>query len=268
MLDKIKINKTDDVYILDDGIDDGIGCGSINNDGNLYFIDVKKHEALKLPEKYKHTPIVLDHTCGGYQEGLIMVSLLGNIDLQYHHTFSDNAGMWGWIDLNGNEVIPPQYIFATSFYNGRATVCRGSWNIDEHNCYWSDVEQWGIIEKTGKEIVPYIFDIIFYIEGTDRFILCHTGGWENGNNCIYDVKNQKVLVKLDFDNGYMFNECFYSDGCIFFDKHMPNEEIDYIYVYSLIKQKWIVYNEKFKGRELDGQTKIVINKDGGDIILF
>ena len=268
MLEKIKEN--DDVFIRDGGSDDGIGCGSINNDGHLYFIDTKKGEALRLPEKYKDTPIVLYHPCGGYQEGLIMVSLLGEIDLQYHHTFMDTAGIWGWIDLDGNEVIPPQYIFAMSFFNGRATVCKGSWSIDEHNRYSSDTEQWGIIDRTGKEIVPFMFDEIFDIEDTDRFILCHIGGWEKGNNCIYDIDDKKILVKLDFDfdNSYIFNHCFFSGGHICFDKHIPGEETDYMYAYSIKNSNWTAYHEKYEGRKLNGQTKIVVRKDGNDIIIF
>lgn len=266
---KTFINTNDRVFICDGG-DDGIGCGSINNDGHLYFIDESKAEAIMLPDKYKDTPIILYHPCGGYQEGLIMVSLLGEIDLQYYHTFSDTAGMWGWIDLDGNEVIPPQYVFAMSFFNGRAIVCKGDWIINEAGLYWCNNEQWGIIDKSGKEIVPCRFDEIFDIEGTDRFILCHEGGWNNGHNVVFDIETQQVVISMDFDfdNGYMFNECFYSDGCICFDEHEPGEEMDFIYIYSVEEKKWIAYHEKFEQRELNGQTKIVVNKDGQDIIVF
>ncbi len=174
-MEKIKLTEDDNVSIRDGG-KDGVGCGSVNNDGHLYFIHKKKGEAYRLPDKYKDTPIVLYHPCGGFNEGLIMVSLLGKIRLQYHHTFFDTAGMWGWIDMEGNEVIPPQYVFAMSFFDGRAVVCKGDWSIDENGRYWCENEQWGLIDKRGNEIVPCRFDELFEIDGTDSFMLCHEGG--------------------------------------------------------------------------------------------
>ena len=268
-MEKIKLTENDRVYLLEDR-EDGLGCGSVNNDGYLYFVDTNKGEALCLAEKYKDTPIVIYHPCGGYQDGLIMVSLLGEMDLQGHHTFGDTAGIWGWIDLEGNEVIPPQYVYAMSFYKGRAIVCKGTWEIDSSNRYWCNDEQWGMIDKTGKEIVPCCFDEIFEIEDTDRFVFCHEGGWKNGHNCIFDIERGEIILKMDFDfdDGYMFNECFFSNGCICFDEHIPGEEVDYIYAYSVNEKKWVAYKEKYEERELDGQTKIVVKKDGQDIIVF
>ena len=267
-MEKIRLTEADYIFIRDDS--NTVGCGSINNDGHLYFIDVEKGEAYRLPDKFKDTPIILYHPCGGFQEGLIMVSLLGEIDLQYHHTFGDTAGMWGWIDLEGNEIIPPQYVYAMSFFEGRAIVCKGDWTIDANGRYWCDNEQWGIIDKSGKEIVPCQFDEIFDIEGTERYILCHKGGWQDGSNCIYDVELGEVLLDLDFDfdNGYMFNECFFTNESICFDEHIPGKGIDYLYVYSIEEKKWIVYREPYEERELNGETKVVVNKDGKDIIVF
>lgn len=271
IMEKIKITENDSIFIRDGGTN-GIGCGSVNNDGLLYFIDTNKGEAYRLPEKYKDTPIILYHPCGGYQEGLIMVSLLGDVTLQYFHTFADTAGMWGWIDLEGNEVIPPQFVYAMSFFSGKAIVCRGTWSIDEKGRYWCDDEQWGMIDKSGNEIVPCMLDEIFKIDDTERFILCHKGGWENGKYCVYDIETHEMVLDMDFefDNGYIFNECFYTDGCIFFDKHNPGKEVDYIYVYDISEKKWIAYNEKYEKRELNGKTKIVVKtiEDGSDIIVF
>ena len=268
-MEKIILTENDKVFIFDGG-NGGIGCGSINDNSELYFIDTNNGEAFRLPEKYRDTPIILYHPCGGFQECMIMVSLLGEIHLQYHHTFGDTAGIWGWINLDGNEVIPPQYVYAMSFFDGRAIVCKGDWEVDERERYWCNNEQWGIIDKTGKEIVPCIFDEIFDIDETNRYILCHIGGWESGHNCIFDIEAGVVLLDLDFDfdNGYMYNECFFANGCICFDKHIPGEGMDYIYVYSVSEKEWIAYNEKYVERELNGQKKVVVNKDGKDIIVF
>lgn len=271
-MEKIIITEKDIIFIRDGGFGEmsKIGCGDVNNDGHLYFIDTEKMEAYRLPDKYKDTPIVLYHPCGGYQEGLIMVSLMGKVSLQYHHDFYDVAGLWGWIDLNGNEVIPPQYIYAMSFYEGRAIVCRGTWTVNKQGKYWSEDERWGIIDRSGDEIVPCMYDEIYDIDETDRFVLCHKGGWKKGKYCIYDIDEHREITDIDFnfDNGYMFNSCFFVDDCICFDEHIPGEEKDYLYVYSIEGNNWPVYKEQYEERELNGQKKVIVHKDGKDIIVF
>ena len=268
-MEKIKLKETDYVFIRD-GNRGGIGCGIVNNDGYLYLIDETKQEAYRLPEKYKDTPLIIYHPCGGYQDGLIMVSTLGEIDLQYHHDFYDTAGMWGWIDLEGNKVIPPQYVYAMSFIDGRAIVCKGDWSVDGKGRYWCENEQWGIIDRTGKEIAPCRFDEVYCVEDTDRYLFCHEGGWENGYYCIYDMDAGDILVKLDFDflNGYMFNSCFFRNGCICFDDHLPGEGVDLISIYSPAEHKWIAYREEYKERKFKGESKWIVNKDGEDYVLF
>ena len=166
-MEKIILKATDNVFIRDGGGE--VGCGTINNDGHLYFIDKPNGVASRLPDKYKDTPMYLIPSCGGYQDGLIMVSLYGKLDLQYYHEFSGSAGMWGWIDLEGNEVIPPQYIYAYSFEDGEAIVCKGVWEIDDQNRYWCKNEKWGIINTKGEEILPLVYDKIWNFYGKNRF---------------------------------------------------------------------------------------------------
>ncbi|MBQ8536453.1 MAG: WG repeat-containing protein [Clostridia bacterium] len=268
-LKKIKLFPDDRTFIRD-GNDDGFGCGTINDDGHLYLIDENDQEAYLLPDCYANTHICLYPSCGGYRDGLIMVSLLGELDLQYHHNLYAASGLWGWIDLEGNEVISPQYVYAMHFWNGRAVVCRGKWSVDENGRYWCENEQWGIIDQLNNEIVPCQYDELFEIDDTEQYVLCHKDGWKDGCNCIYDIERQQEILDLDFDfdNGYMFNSCFYTDGCIFFDEHIPGGGIDYIYVYSVVKGEWIAYREPYTEREYNGQKKMVVQKDGKDIIIF
>ena len=268
-LKKIKLSH-DDVTFIRDANNNGFGCGSVNDDGHLYLIDENNQEAFLLPDCYADTPIYLDPPCGGYHDGLIMVSLLGEVDLQYHHDMMGTAGMWGWIDLEGNEVIAPQYVFATHFWGGNAIVCRGEWSIDDHGRYWCETEQWGIINQQNREIVPCQYDELVGIDGTDRYVLCHKDGWENGCHCIYDIELKKEILDVDFsfDTGYMFNECFYVDGCINFHEHVPGGELDYISVYSIDDEWWYVHKEPYEGREFNGKRKLIIQKDGQDIIIF
>lgn len=268
-LKKIKLSPEDRAFIRD-GNDNGFGCGRINDDGHLYLIDKNNQEAYLLPDCYANTPLCLYPSCGGYNDGLIMVSLLGQLDLQYFHNRYAASGLWGWIDLEGHEVISPQYVYAMNFWNGRAVVCRGEWSVDGNGRYWCENEQWGMIDQQNKELVPCRYDELFEIDDTEQYVLCHKGGWENGGNCVYDIERQKEIVDLDFyfDSGYMFNSCFYADGRIFFDEHVPGGEIDYIYVYSIAEGKWIAHREPYTEREYHGQKKMVVQKDGKDIIVF
>lgn len=268
-LKKVILTENDSVFIPD--IDDNYGCGYINNDGHLYLIDRTENIAYMLPDEYKDTEIILYHPCGGYKDGLIMVSTLGELKLQYHHTFHDVAGMWGWLDIDGNVVIEPQYVYAMQFFDGRAIVCKGGWQVDDKNRYWCDNEQWGIINQKGDEIVPCQYDEIFDVENTERFILCHKNGWRNGTYCIYDIETQKEILQLDFnfDCGYMFNDCFYENGNIIFDNHLAGEEKDVLYVYSILEEKWIIHGKTCVGRELNGETKkVVVTDEGEEIIVF
>lgn len=267
-MEKIKLKETDKVFIRDGN--KKIGCGDVNNDGKLYFIDEINKEAFLLPEKYWQTPLILYHPCGGFNEGLIMVSLLGEIRLQYHHTFYDTAGLWGWIDLDGNEVIPPKYVYAMKFFNGRAIVCKGDWTVDKFGKYWCENEKWGVIDKQGNELMPCAYDEIFVIDDSERYMLCHEGGWENGQNIVFDIDAGKTILKcdFDFDNGYMFNDCYFENGNIIFCKHMPGEEKDYVSVYSTESDEWIYYDELVEEVEFNGETKIVVKKDDQEIIVY
>ena len=99
----------------------------------------------------------------------------------------------------------------------------------------------------------------------------HEGGWENGHYAIYDVKENAIILVLDFDfdMGYMFNECTVTDDNILvFDEHVPGEEKDLIYAYDLVGKAWIAHGDELTGRTLNGETRSVVHKDGKDIIIF
>lgn len=53
------------------------------------------------------------------------------------------AGKWGFVDLEGREIIPPSYADAKSFSNGLAAVSNG--------------EYWGFINTDGILVIDYIF---------------------------------------------------------------------------------------------------------------
>lgn len=267
-----------EIFILQEyGSDDSFGVGHIRDmdpANPLYLFDKKKKIAKTLPAQYQQTPIICYPFCGGYSEGLLMVSTMGDLSLQYHHNRYPCAGMWGWLDTDLQTVIEPKYVYAMNFWNGRAVVCKGEWSAvekDGKQRYWCENEAWGVIDQQERELVPCRFDELYEIDGTDRLYFVHEGGWENGHYAIYDVQEQKVILELDFDfdMGYMFNDCFVTDSDILvFTNHLPGKGEDLIYAYDLRNKKYVVYAESYAGHTLNGKSKVVVNKDGKDIIVF
>ena len=266
-----------EIFILQDYDEEDFGVGHIRGmdpSDPMYLFDKKNKIAKTLPAQYQETPVICYPFCGGFSEGLLMVSAMGELDLQYHHNRYACAGMWGWLDSDLNTVIEPKYVYAMNFWNGRAIVCKGEWTTVEKKGklqYWCENESWGIIDQQDHEIVPCRFDELYEIEGTDRLYFVHEGGWDNGHFAIYDVLEQKVILNLDFDfdMGYMFNECFVADGDILvFMDHLPGKDEDLIYAYDLHNKKFIVYAESNTERTLNGESKVIVQKDGKDIIVF
>ena len=256
----------------------GFAVGHISNldpQNPDYLLDKSTMTATVIPEKYQQTPVGIYPFYGGCSEGLVMVSEMGEVDLQYHHNRGPCAGLWGWLDTNLNVIIEPKYVYAMNFWNGRAMVCKGEWSTktteDGKEQYWCENEQWGVIDRNENEIVPCRFDEIYEIDDTDRLYFVHEGGWENGHYAIYDVKENDIILVLDFDfdMGYMFNECTVTDDNILvFDEHVPGEEKDLIYAYDLVGKAWIAHGDELTGRTLNGETRSVVHKDGKDIIIF
>ena len=276
-LGEFKYKDGTEIFILQDNDEEDFGVGHIHGldpSNPMYLFDKKNKIAKTLPVQYQETPVYCYPFCGGFSEGLLMVSTMGELDLQYHHNRRSCAGMWGWLDSDLNTVIEPQYVYAMNFWNGRAVVCKGEWTTVEKKGklqYWCENEAWGVIDQQGYEIVPCRFDELYEIEGTSRLYFVHGGGWDNGHFAIYDVQEQAIILELDFnfDMGYMFNECFVADGDILvFMDHLPGEGEDLVYAYDLHNKEYLVYAESYTERTFNGESKVVVKKDGKDIIVF
>lgn len=249
---------------------DGYCVGTIEGHDGLHLICKETQTAKRLPDKYQGTPIYISPDCGGYKNGLIMVSLMDELDLAYHHNKGSCAGLWGWIDKDFNIIIEPQYIFAENFYKGKAIVSKGNWiELDNGSYDWKD-ESWGVIDMQGQIIVPCIYDELYQIDNSEYLYLAHKGGWKNGNYCIVDsnTKDEVLQIDFDFDAGYMFNETFVEEDNLIFINHLPGEKTDLIYVYNLTSKSFIIYEEPYTKRTFNGKSKVVVNKDGKDIIVF
>ena len=267
---EFKIQNMSDVFCKQYDFVDGYCIGTISGYDGLHLICQKTQIAKRLPEEYQKTPIYISPDCGGYKSGLVMVSLMDEMDLAYHHNKGGCAGLWGWIDKDFNTIIEPQYIFAENFYEGKANVSKGKWiQLDNGRYDWDD-EAWGIINMQGEVIVPCKYDELYQIDDSENLYLAHKDGWENGNFCIVDSNTQEEILQLDFDfdAGYMFNEMFVSDDNLFFVNHLAGEGKDLIYVYNMPTKTFIVHGVPYTERTLNGESKVVVNKDGQDIIVF
>ena len=63
-------------------------------------------------------------------------------------------GKWGYLDIQGNVIVEPQYVYAVGFYNGggeRAVVAR---LVDGELL-------WGAIDRLGNEIVPCLYESLY-----------------------------------------------------------------------------------------------------------
>lgn len=70
---------------------------------------------------------------------------------------ADAAGLWGYLDAQGREVIPPTYAFAGPFEDGLALVGR----LDEAKSaplrrlgLEGGIYDYGFIDPTGREVIP------------------------------------------------------------------------------------------------------------------
>lgn len=165
------------------------GKARVYNNGEWFFVDKTGNETHIHNKNHKYEEIC------DYFEGLCRVSTkkLRFTDLAYHSDYEHLAGVWGYINENGEEIISPQYIYACDFEDGLAFVCKGEWTKDEkwnnkYNTgrYWTEEELWGAIDKSGREIIPCKFDEIKNFWDTTEVFMAHYGGWEKGGWGIID----------------------------------------------------------------------------------
>lgn len=253
---KINNINIDEVFIKQhDYINDKAVGNIYHNSEELYLIDRKEKVAYLLPEKYQKTPIIIWHTCGGYDDsGMIMVSLLGEIELSYFHDYSDVAGIWGWIDLNGNEVITPKYVYAMSFFGEYAIVCKGDWSIDGKGEYWCHNEQWGVIDKNENEIVPLEYDDEIHFVSEDKVAVKNgheeNDKWIDGKWKIFDINLGKEIFETD--DSLRYSE--YKDGYLTI---LGDNET---YLYDFIEDKYLFKGEGYEDISIQGRNKFDLEK--------
>lgn len=190
-----------------------------------------------------------------FSEGLARVSTV-NFDwfwsqtFAYYSEYDKIAGIWGYVNERGEELISPQYIYATDFEEGHAIVCKGKWTIDkkwdnQYNSgrYWSEEMLWGVIDKSGREVVCCKYDEVkrvFSDEGLVKGVFqAHVGGWESGKWGLLDAGGNWIVEPIfDCDFGEYFR------GLI--EIHKGIDGIDYDCGVYDIKAKAILFEPKFE----------------------
>lgn len=92
---------------------------------------------------------------------------------------------WGYVDKNGEEVIPCQYVYAWEFKDGLARAEKG--------------DKWGYIDKKGAEVIPFIYGT------TEKFsegLACVSKEGKFG----FIDRNDNTVVPFMFDHAMGFSE--------------------------------------------------------------
>lgn len=121
------------------------------------------------------------------------------IPLKYDGTHDFNEGLaavslnnkWGFIDKSGKTVVPFKYSYATMFKEGRAAVKKNG--------------KWGFVNKKGKVVVPIKYSSVEeFSDGFAKVKLKDKYGYIN--------KSGKEIVspKYDYVRGYLNNKLFFT----------------------------------------------------------
>ncbi|MBP5469687.1 MAG: WG repeat-containing protein, partial [Candidatus Riflebacteria bacterium] len=236
------------------------GYAKIQQNNDWYLIDKNGNKIDKLAKsnnkKYQEL--------AEYYEGMCRVSTLKlrQYDLAYHSDDASIAGIWGFVNENGEELIAPQYIYANDFEKGMAIVCKGKWTIDkkwDNDCnkgrYWTEMELWGAIDKDGNEVIPFIFDEVKYFNDYDEALIVHYGGWEKGKWGVIDRTGkwlaEPIFEDIDYD---------YFDGMFAFYKEDKWSDDDVPLGIYDIKQQKVLFEPQFLDVDFleDGWFKVEV----------
>jgi hypothetical protein len=196
---------------------------------NMDDSDLKVADKLVFYPIFKTQPDAINlryDKVGDFQEGRARVSL---------------NGKWGFIDMNGNEVIPLKYVHASDFREGRALV-----NLNN---------KYGFVDLQGDVVIPLKYDSVYsFQEGRARVMVNDKWGYVDlqGNEVI-PVKYEDVGI---FQEGRA--EVRLKGKYGFVDKH-GNEVIPCKYDSIGNFQEgiaWVRLNDKYGFVDLQGDVVI------------
>lgn len=108
------------------------GFAEAIKDAECYIINLSGHKCVKFENTFVEVPQIYD-TVRDYNEGMAAVCL---------------NNKWGFIDINGNEMVPLHYDEVTDYYNGFACCSKFILDIND-----SKTNRVCIFDKNGNCIV-------------------------------------------------------------------------------------------------------------------
>lgn len=138
----------------------------------FYFLKVQAKSKVVITEQFVNK-IQKYEELGSFREGLAAVQ---------------RNGLWGYIDKDGNEVIPCQYESAEYFNNSRAIVSKGG--------------LYGCIDTKGNEVVPFEYGWIHHY--TDYFTV--NKDYKNIHGCGYLDNEGKEIAPCIYSAISSFSE--------------------------------------------------------------
>jgi len=124
------------------------------------------------------------------------------------------TNLWGYIDMAGYEIIPPQFMYSGAFINGIALVNEGG---EERN--WMDIDQiyvdcynlspivygtWHVIDLYGNILKSFEYTYVSRLNEnllvfTDELILTNRGSWRLGNLGIFVIDADNIDQRYGID---------------------------------------------------------------------
>jgi hypothetical protein len=109
------------------------------------------------------------------------------------------GGKWGFIDVNGNEVVPCKYAYTGYFHNGLAAVNTGGKTVVVNNSRYVKGGKWGYIDATGREVIPGKYN--------DAGAFNYNRAWVKLNKSYgYIDKTGNAVTPLKYDDAKSFSD--------------------------------------------------------------
>lgn len=106
----------------------------------------------------------------------------------------ERNGLWGFVDIKGQQVIPFEFVDVHPFRDGYASVARC---IGHRISDGTVIERWGLIDKNGNEVIPFEYKPIHCHDGVAAVSKYHSKVYY-----LMDVKKGKILSEeFDYING-------------------------------------------------------------------
>lgn len=177
-----------------------------------------------------------------FSEGLAVVSMEG-----------PSGRKFGFIDKNGNEVVPLKYDVAHSFKEGMAIVKLN--------------EKWGFIDKNGKEVIPPKYDYVYsFNEGLARVKVGDKWGYVDKKGDM--VIPPKYEVASDFSEGLAAVREYKGSGEWNYIDKSGNVVLSNQYDWSgnFSNGMAVVYNYEDTGLGYEIEKYGIIDKTGKEIV--